>query len=61
MSFKQNYVSNQLGSNEAGSYYIVENGNLQKKTQPYAADKLPRFDYVSESKFGKLGPGSYNL
>lgn len=31
MNFKQNYVSNQIGPNEEGSYYIIENGNLQRK------------------------------
>ncbi len=62
MSFKQNYVSKQIGSEDDGSYYIIENGNLQKKTQLYAADRLQRFNNeTNKGQNEKIGPGSYNL
>jgi len=48
-TFKANYIAKQLAkeSGEPGVFYVVENGNLQKKMQPYAADKVQRFQELS--------------
>eukprot|EP00347_Sterkiella_histriomuscorum_P018631 403344779 len=61
--FKSNYVTNQMQQNsEKGVYYVIENGNLQKKQQSYAADRLHRFNYANISQVGaEVGPGSYEL
>jgi hypothetical protein len=40
---------------------VFENGNLQKKIQPYTADKLKRFNYANIGAGTGLGPGSYDL
>ena len=44
---------------------MVENGNLQKKMQPYAADKLERFkeltSLITHAATQSLGPGTYNV
>ena len=39
----------------------MENGNLEKKIQPYAADKLQRFGHIADVTRGKeeIGPGTY--
>lgn len=44
-TFKANHIAKQLAkeSGEEGVFFVVENGNLQKKIQPYAADRIPRF------------------
>jgi len=49
-TFKANYIAKQLAkeSGEQGVFYMVENGNLQKKMQSYAADKLPRFEELNK-------------
>ncbi len=41
---------------------MIENGNLQKKQQAFAADKLQRFNYANISQVGAdIGPGSYDI
>ena len=66
-TFKANYIAKQLAkeSGETGVFYMVENGNLQKKLQPYAADAVPRFHEMNQfqrtSATVNLGPGAYNV
>jgi hypothetical protein len=41
---------------------VVENGNLQKKVQPYAADKVTRFQEPHPPMTqAPIGPGTYNI
>jgi hypothetical protein len=40
---------------------VIENGNLQKKVQPYAADRVQRFVEAFPPPKVEVGPGSYNL
>lgn len=56
-------MSNQFSNGDnKGVYYMIENGNLQKKQQSYAADKLQRFNYANVSQVGAdIGPGSYDI
>lgn len=46
-------------------FYVVENGNLQKKMQPYAADKVQRFQELAiahkNSATQNIGPDRYNV
>ena len=66
-TFKANYIAKQLAkeSGEQGVFYVVENGNLQKKIQPYAADKIERFreqnTLLAHAATINLGPGAYNV
>ena len=66
-TFKANYIAKQLAkeSGEVGVFYMVENGNLQKKVQPYAADVVPRFHEMTQpmrtAATVNLGPGAYNV
>lgn len=42
-------------------FYVVENGNLQKKVQPYAADRIYRFQSPPALALTQnLGPGAYH-
>ena len=62
-TFKGNYIAKQLAkeSGEDGVFYIIENGNLQKKVQPYAADRVQRFVEAFPPPRIEVGPGAYNL
>jgi len=42
-------------------FYVIENGNLQKKVQPYAADRVQRFVEMMPPPKIQVGPGSYDL
>jgi len=63
-AFKTKFAATEYNSSgqddDPSFYYVVENGNFQKKVQPYASNRLNRFRQ-NKAQRAIPGPGQYKV